>query len=45
MIKSGYITKENLKAHNPNWLQILDHPYKILIAGGFGSGKQMHCFS
>ena len=25
--------------HKPNWLCIPDHPYKILIIGGLGSGK------
>ena len=25
--------------HNPNWLYIPDHPYRILIIGGSGSGK------
>ena len=25
--------------HNPNWLEIPDHPYRILIAGGSGFGK------
>ena len=25
--------------HNPNCLYILDHPYRILIVGGSGSGK------
>ena len=25
--------------HNFNWHFILDHPYRILIIGGFGSGK------
>ena len=34
-----YITKEDIKEHNPNWPEILDHPYRILIAGGSGSGK------
>ena len=24
---------------NPNWLFIHDHPYRILIIGGSGSGK------
>ena len=33
------VTKENIKEHNSNWLQIPDHPYKILIMGGSGSGK------
>ena len=25
--------------HNPKWPYILDHPYRILIIGGSGSGK------
>ena len=25
------VTKENIKEHNPNWAQIPDHLYKILI--------------
>ena len=25
--------------HNPKWRHFPDHPYKILIIGGFGSGK------
>ena len=25
--------------HNPNWPYITDHPYRILIIGGSGSGK------
>ena len=25
--------------HYPNWSYILDHPYRILIIGGSGSGK------
>ena len=25
--------------HNPNWPYISDHPYRILIIGGSGSGK------
>ena len=25
--------------HNPNWLYIPDHPHRILITGGSGSGK------
>ena len=33
------ITIENIKEDNPNWLQILHHPYGILINGGFVSGK------
>ena len=33
------VTKENMKEHNPNWSEISDHPYRILIAGGSGSAK------
>ena len=25
--------------HNPNWPYIPDHPYRILLIGGSGSGK------
>ena len=39
MINYDYITKENIEAHNPNWTQILNHPYRILIIGGLGSGE------
>ena len=34
------VTKVNMKEHNPNWLQLLDHPYRILITGGSESGKK-----
>ena len=33
------ILQRKTKEHNPNWPQISDHPYKILITGGSGSGK------
>ena len=33
------ITNENNKEHNKKWPCILDHPYRILIIGGSGSGK------
>ena len=32
--------KENIKVDNPNWPEILDHPYRILIIGGSVSGKK-----
>ena len=32
-------TKGDIKQHNPNWSEIPDHPYKILIVGGSGSEK------
>ena len=25
---------QNIKEHNPNWPEIPDHPYRILINGG-----------
>ena len=31
---------ENKLKHNPDWLHIPDHPYRILIIGGSGSGKK-----
>ena len=34
------VTKENIKEHNLNWLQIPDHLYRILIIEGSGSGKR-----
>ena len=33
------VVKENVKVDNPNWPEILDHPYRILIIGGSGSRK------
>ena len=33
-------TNENKAEHNPNWPYILDHPHRILIVGGSGSGKK-----
>ena len=39
MFNFDYITKEDIKEHNPNWTEIPDHPYRTLMFGGFGSGK------
>ena len=33
------ITNKNNKEHNENWPFIPDHPYRILIIEGPGSGK------
>ena len=33
------ITKEIIKEYNPNWPEIPDYSYRILIIGGSGSGK------
>ena len=39
MITLDSITNENNKENNEKWLYIPDHPYRILIIGGSGSGK------
>ena len=39
MIHFNEVIKENIKEHNPNWPQIPNHPYRILITGDSGSGK------
>ena len=41
MINFDDVMKENIKEHNPNWPQIPDHAYKVLIIGGSGSGKTL----
>ena len=39
MINVESITNENNKEQNEKWPFIQDHPYRILITGGSGSGK------
>ena len=39
MINLDSIANENKKEHNIKWPYIPDHPYRILITGGSGSGK------
>ena len=39
MINLDSITNENNKEHNEKWPYIPDHPYRILIIDGSGSGK------
>ena len=39
MINFDDYTNENKTEHNSNWPYIPDHPYRILIVGGSGSGK------
>ena len=39
IINFDQITKEDMKGHNPNWPQIPDNLYRILIVGGPGSEK------
>ena len=45
MINFDGVTKENMKEHNPNWPQIPDHLYRILIVGNSGSGKTNSLFN
>ena len=45
MINFDDVTEEEAKENNPNWPQILDHPYKILIIGGSGSGETNSLFN
>ena len=39
MINLDSIIKEKNKIYNEKWPYIPDHPYRILIIGGSGSGK------
>ena len=39
MINFDDSVNENKTEHNKNWSCISDHPYRILIIGGSGSGK------
>ena len=39
MINFDNYTNENKTEHNLKWPYIPDHPYRILIVGGSGSGK------
>ena len=39
MINFNDYANENTTEHNLNWPYIPDHPYRILIIGGSGSGK------
>ena len=36
---TGIAFNENKTKHNKNWSYIPDHPHRILIIGGLGSGK------
>ena len=39
MINFDYYANENKTEHNSKWPYIPDHPYRMLIIGGSGSGK------
>ena len=42
MVDFYAVTKENIKEHNPNWQQIPDHPYRLLMIKVSGSGRKIH---
>ena len=39
MINIDNYVNENKTEHNEKWPYIPDHPYRIIIIGGSGSGK------
>ena len=39
MINFNGYANENKTEYNIKWPYILDHPYRILIIGGYGSGE------
>ena len=45
MINFDEYTNENKKKHDLDWPYIPDHPYRILIIGGSGSGKTNALFN
>ena len=45
MINFDDVVKENIKEHNLNWPQRPDHPYRILIIRGSGSGRTNSLFN
>ena len=45
MINFDIVKIQNIKENYPNWLQIFNHPYRILITGGSGSEKKKSLFN
>ena len=45
IINFNDFVKENIRERNPNWPQIPDDPYRVLIIGGCGSGKANSVFN
>ena len=45
MLNFDYITKEDIKEHNPNGPEIPDQPFRLLIVWGSGSGKTNALFN
>ena len=45
MINFYEVKKEDIKEHNPNWPEISDHLYIVLIIGDSGSGQTFFLIS
>ena len=45
MINFDDVTKQNIKEHNPNWQQIPDYSYRILIIAGSAPRKSNSLFN
>ena len=45
MLNFDYITKDSIREQNPNWPEISDHPYRILLTWCYGSGKTNALFN
>ena len=45
MINFDDVTKENIKEHNPNWPEISNHQYRILLIGSSKSGNTNSLFN
>ena len=43
MINFDDATKRNIRQHNPNWPQIPDYLYRILIVRGADLEEKVHC--
>ena len=39
MVSFDDVTNNSKIEHNPNWAHVPDHPHRILITGGSGTGK------
>ena len=39
MFNLDYIIKKDIREHNPNWPEISDYPYRVLIVEGSRCGK------
>ena len=39
MFNFDYVTNKDIKDNNPNWTEILDYPYRVLIIRDSGSRK------